>query len=92
MVCEALSASCFLFLTEASYAHILRHINSFLLFLLNALSSRFFNTNVLFLIHFSLLHTSFMFPLAYVSLVYPGVVSGLFQTSAEMPFEAYIVM
>ena len=29
-----------------------------------------------------------MFPLAYVSLVYPGVVSGLFQTSAEMPFGA----
>jgi hypothetical protein len=31
-------------------------------------------------------------PLASVSFVWPGVVSGLFQTSAEMPFEAYIVM
>jgi hypothetical protein len=47
--CEALSASCFLFLTEASYAHILRHINSFFLVLLDAFSSRFFKTNVLFL-------------------------------------------
>ena len=58
LVCEALSASCFLFLTEASYAHILRHINSFLLFLLDAFSSRFFNTNVLFLYT---LYSSFFF-------------------------------
>ena len=47
--CEALSASCFLFLTEASCAHILRHISSFFLVLLDAFSSRFFKTNVLFL-------------------------------------------
>ena len=47
--CEALSASCFLFLTEASYTYILRHINSFFLVLLDAFSSRFFKTNVLFL-------------------------------------------
>jgi hypothetical protein len=32
------------------------------------------------------------FPLPSVSFVKPGVVSGLFQTSAKMPFEAYIVM
>ena len=40
----------------------------------------------LFFIH--LFHVS----LAFVSFVWPGVVSGFFQTSAEMPFEAYIVM
>ena len=47
--CEALSVSCFLFLTEASYSHILRHINSFFLVLPGAFSLRFFKTNVLFL-------------------------------------------
>ena len=59
LVCEALSAFCFLFLTEASYAHILRHINSFLLFLLDAFSSRFFNTNVLFL--YTLFSSTYIF-------------------------------
>ena len=33
-----------------------------------------------------------MFPLATVSYVWPGVVSDFYQASAEMPFEAYLVM
>ena len=36
-----------MFLTETSYTHILRHINSFFLVLPDAFSSRFFKTNVL---------------------------------------------
>jgi len=65
--CEALSASSFLFLTEASYTHILRHINSFFLVLLDAFSSRFFKTNILFLFTlFSSTYICFMFPLASV--------------------------
>jgi len=56
--CEALSASCFLFLTEASNSHILRHINNFFIVLPDAFSSRFFKTNVL---HFSFLHVSSSF-------------------------------
>jgi hypothetical protein len=50
--------------------HILRHINSFSLVLLDAFSSRFFKTNVLFLCTlFSSTYISFMFPLASVSFV-----------------------
>ena len=68
--CEALSASCFLFLTEASYTHILRHINTFFLVLLDAFYSRFFKTNVLFLYTpFSSTNICFVFPLASVSFV-----------------------
>ena len=52
------------------YTHILRHINSFFLVLLDAFSSRFFKTNVLFLYTlFSSTYISFMFPLASVSFV-----------------------
>jgi hypothetical protein len=102
--CEALSASCFLFLTEASYTYILRLINSFFLVLLDAFSSRFLKTNVIFLyILFSSTYISFMFPLPSVSFglarcsfrLFPNfrcVTLTLTQTSAEMPFEAYIVM
>ena len=57
--CEALSASGSLFLTEASYTLILRHIKSFFLVLLDAFSSRFFEQQTFsFSIHFSLLHIS----------------------------------
>ena len=97
--CEALSASGSLFLTEASYTLILRHIKSFFLVLLDAFSSGFFETNVLFLYTlFSSTYICFMFPLASVPFVKGGkgllarCSSRLFQTSAEMPFEAYIVM
>jgi hypothetical protein len=68
--CEALSASCFLFLTEASYAHILRYVNRFFLVLLDACLPASSKQTFSFSVHFSLLHTSvFMFPLASVSFV-----------------------
>ena len=63
--CEARSASCFLFLTEASYTHILRHPNSFFLVLHDAFFSLLFKTNILFLYSlFSSSYICFMFILA----------------------------
>ena len=81
---EALSASCFLFLTETSYTRILRHINSFSLILLDAFSSRFFKTNVFFLYTlFSSAYISFLFPLASVSFVLFSQVQ--FQAFSKLP-------
>ena len=55
---------------HASCTNFLRHINSFLLVLLDAFSSRFFNTNVLFLFTlFSSTYICFVFPLSSVSFV-----------------------
>ena len=68
--CEALSASGSLFLTEASYTLILRHFKSFFLVLLDAFSSGFIETNVLFLYTlFSSTYICFMFPQASVPFV-----------------------
>jgi len=46
----------------------------------------------LFLYTSSSTNTCFIIPLATVSYVWPGVVSDFYQASAEMPFEAYLVM
>ena len=63
--CEALSASCFLFLTEASYTLILRHPNSFFLVLHDAFFSLLLKTNILFLYSlFSSSYICFIFILA----------------------------
>jgi hypothetical protein len=50
------------------------------------------NKRSLSLYTFSSTNICFMFPLASISFVWPGVVSDFYQASAEMPFEAYLVM
>ena len=96
--CEALSASCFLFLTEASYTHHLRHPNSFFLVLHDAFFSLLFKTNVLFLYSlFSSSYICFMFILASFSGVLFSLASfsscsWLFYAIAQLPSLADIAV